>query len=62
VLPDGPFGTEIERADLPDSAYDTGFRRGDDELWLDESDSSVIFVISGDAGQVWERSSSGLCA
>jgi len=62
VLPDGPFGKEINRADLPDSAYDTGYRRSGAELWLDESDSSVIFVISRDAGQLWERSSSGLCA
>ena len=62
VLPDGPFGTEIERAHLPASAYDTGYRRGDDELWLDESDNSVIFVINEGTGQAWEKSTSGLCA
>jgi hypothetical protein len=62
VLPDGPFGTDIERADLPDSAYDTGYRRGNDELWLDDSNDSVMFVINEDDGQAWEKSSSGLCA
>lgn len=62
VLPDGPFGTDIELADLPDSAYDTGYRRGDDELWLDESDDSVIFVINDGSGQAWEKGTSGLCA
>jgi len=62
VLPDGPFGAEIERTDLPESASDTGFRRNGRELWLDESDESVMYVVVGDTVQIWEEGNSGLCA
>jgi hypothetical protein len=65
VLPDGPFGSEMDRADLSDSATDTGYRRYQSELWLDESDESVIYVIAGDEVQVWEeepREGAAACA
>jgi len=62
VLPGGPFGTEIERANLPGSAVDTGFRRNGHELWLDESDESVIYIVAGDTVQVWEETNSAACA
>lgn len=62
VLPDGPIGSKLDLADIPDSAFDTGYRRNASELWLDETDESVLYRISGDRVEAWQRSSSGLCA
>lgn len=62
VLPDGPIGSELSLSDLPDTAFDTGYRRGESELWIDETDESVLYRIHGSTVELWQRSSSGLCA
>lgn len=62
VLPDGPLGSELDLADIPDTALDTGYRRDGSELWLDETDESVLYRIRGSTVEAWERSSSGICA
>ena len=35
---------------------------GDAEMWHDEADESVIYVVAGKTVQIWEESDSGLCA
>lgn len=62
VLPEGPIGSELNLPDIPDTAFDTGYRRDGSELWLDETDESVLYRISGSTVEAWQRSSSGLCA
>lgn len=42
-------------AELPATAEDTGFRLGDGELWADEADGEVVYVVDGDAVEAWPR-------
>lgn len=62
VLPDGPIGSKLNLAEIPDTAFDTGYRRNGSELWLDETDEVFLYRISGTTVEVWQRSSSGICA
>ncbi len=52
----------ILRSELPDGAYDTGFRNGEAELWLHEASDSVLYRVEGDEAQVWVLDpTAGLC-
>ena len=48
--------------DLPPSATDSGYRQGDDELWIDSSNPEVIYRVSGDTADVFIRDDSLGCA
>lgn len=63
ILPGGPFGTVVSRADLPSTTHDTGFRQDGAELWLDEADESVLHRVTGNQAQIWVRDFEvGICA
>jgi len=39
-------------AELPDDTIDTGYRRGDDELWL-SYDQTIAYLVSSNAVEAW---------
>jgi hypothetical protein len=51
-------------SDLPPTALDTGFRRGEMQLWVDSAQPDVLLRVSGDTVEVLKLDSSGvaLCA
>jgi hypothetical protein len=41
---------------LPDGAFDTGYRYGTDQLWMDQaSDDALVYVLRGDIVEQWPR-------
>jgi hypothetical protein len=40
-------------AELPAGAEDTGFRQGGTELWVDPSDDSAIYLVTGTSIEIW---------
>lgn len=48
-------------ASLPATAVDSGFRRGDIELWHDPADPSAIWMVSPDHTERWPAGESPLC-
>lgn len=63
VLPGGPPARSLDLDDLPDSVYDTGYRRDGAALWLDPADEATVYVVSGSSAEVWVRNPTlGLCA
>jgi hypothetical protein len=62
VIPGFESGATIPRASLPDSARDTGYRQGQAELWVDDSDTSVLLIVN-DSVKVFRLGTSvGICA
>ena len=57
-----PPGDTITRADLPASAIDTGYSQGDKQLWLEEADESVLYVVEDDIAEIWVRDFEVICA
>lgn len=49
-------------APLPDTAQDTGFRRGEIELWIDPADDTAIFLKEGEKIERWPLGRTPLCA
>lgn len=55
-------GESMTRPDLPTSAFPTGYSRGARQLWLDDADESVLYVLQDDTVQVWARDfEAGIC-
>lgn len=40
-------------AELPAGAEDTGFREGETELWVDPTDESAIYIVTGTTTESW---------
>lgn len=40
-------------AELPAGAEDTGFREGETELWVDPTDESAIYLVTGTSTESW---------
>ena len=57
--PDGHLGDPLlasgyaDAADLPHDAADTGYRQGDQEVWLAASDPDAAFVVSHGVVERW---------
>ncbi len=63
VIPGLEESEVLPRSWLPASALDTGYRQGDNELWLDDADPSVVLVIEGGTVRVFDlEPTTGLCA
>lgn len=62
VIPGEAIGVTVPTEALPD-AYDTGYRQGDRELWLDSGDDTVLYIVTGDiARELTYDLFTGLCA
>jgi len=65
--PDGVFGDASltagfdPDADLPATAVDSGYRRGDIELWHDPADPSAVWIVSPDHTERWPAGEAPLC-
>ena len=63
VIPSMDPGRTIDVARLPSTATETAYSQGDDRLWVDSEDPSVLYVVSGDTARVFARDlQAGLCA
>jgi len=63
VIPGLPPGETMTTSDLPETSADTRYVQGDTQLWLDESDESVLFIVEGDMAKVFVRDfEAGICA
>jgi hypothetical protein len=66
--PDGAFGRpELSKgfaadARVPDEAVDTGFRRGDTQLWHIPSDSSAVWLVEHGRAERWPAGTTPVCA
>ncbi len=47
-------------SDLPPTAVDTGFRRGDMELWTDNNQPEILLRVRGDDVEILQLDSTGL--
>jgi hypothetical protein len=48
--------------ELPTDAIDSGFRRGNAELWLSPSDPDAVYIWDSGAGERWPKGEPPLCA
>jgi hypothetical protein len=66
--PEGVFGDASLTAGfepdalLPGTAVDSGYRRGDVELWSDPADPSAVWMVGPDGTERWPAGESPLCA
>lgn len=66
--PDGVFDrpalTEGFAADaeVPDSAVDSGFRRGGVQLWHAPDDQSQVWLVDGDSAESWPQGETPICS
>ncbi len=48
-------------ATLPETAIDTGYRSGDESLWMVPGDDSAIYVVTDDGVEQWPLAAAPIC-